>query len=77
MLNNLSPLIQWHLFFPNSEKKRLLEKYSKFKINKNLMPDLVIIKKSNKYKKINLSLIELEYEKIFSNQTFSIYKNFF
>ena len=41
------------------------------------MPDLVIIKKSNKYKKINLSLIELEYEKIFSNQTFSIYKNFF
>ena len=76
-INNLSPLIQWHLFFPNSEKKRLLEKYSKFKINKNLMPDLVIIKKSNKYKKINLSLIELEYEKIFSNQTFSIYKNFF
>ena len=41
------------------------------------MPDILIIKKSNKYEQINLSLIRLDYKKIFSNQTFSIYKIFF
>ena len=28
-IKKLSPLVQWHLFFSNSEKGRLLKKYQK------------------------------------------------
>ena len=72
-IKKLSPLVQWHLFFSNSEKGRLLKKYQNFKINKKLMPDIIILKKK-KYKNIKSSLQALNYLETFSNASFSIYE---
>ena len=75
-INKLSPLVQWHLFIPNSDKKRLLKKYKNFTFNKQLMPDIIILKKSSSDKKIKASLKKFNYEETFSNNSFTINEKF-
>tara|TARA_B110000305_G_C19418735_1_gene629579 strand:+ start:109 stop:1983 length:1875 start_codon:yes stop_codon:yes gene_type:complete len=68
----VSPLVKWNHFFSNSEKNRLLKKYKNFKLNKQLMPNIIILKKSSTNKILKASLNSLDYLEIFSNQTFTI-----
>ena len=68
----ISPLVQWHLFFSNSEKNRLLKKYKNFKLDKQLMPNIIILNNSSINKTLKISLNSLGYVKIFSNQSFTI-----
>ena len=68
----ISPLVQWHLFFSNSEKNRLLKKYKNFKLDKQLMPNIIILKNSSINKTLKTSLNSLGYVEIFSNQSFTI-----
>tara|TARA_B110000259_G_scaffold171675_1_gene203380 strand:+ start:1890 stop:3761 length:1872 start_codon:yes stop_codon:yes gene_type:complete len=70
----ISPLVQWHQFFSNSEKERLIEKYRNFKLNKQLIPQLLILKTSSLNELSRDNLIALNYREIFSNQTFIIIK---
>ena len=67
-----SPLILWHTFVSNSEKNRLLKKYKNFKINKKIMPDIIIIKNSSNNKILKESLKTLNYQETFSNQSFFV-----
>ena len=46
---SIPPIILWYTFFPNSEKKRLMNKYKNFKINEKLIPEILVI--NNKKKK--------------------------
>jgi len=71
-IKEISPLIQWHHFFSNSEKERLLNKYKNFKLDKNLIPNLIILKNDSVNKNIKLSLKELNYIEVFSNKSFTI-----
>ena len=71
-IKETSPLIQWHHFFSNSEKERLLTKYKNFKLNKNLIPNLIILKNDSVTKNIRFSLKELNYIEVFSNKSFTI-----
>lgn len=68
----ISPLVQWHQFFSNSEKKRLIKKYTELKINKKFMPNLMIMKK-NKLLMSNIQNVKNSgYIKVFENQNFII-----
>ena len=69
---NLSPLIQYNHFFSNSEKKRLIEKYNNFKINKIFFPNLFIIKKNLLFMSNVNNLKSLGYKKVFVNENFII-----
>ena len=40
---NIPPIIWWYTFFSNSEKERLMNKYENFKINENLIPEILVI----------------------------------
>ena len=68
----ISPLVQWTLFFSNSEKNRLLKKYKNFKLDKKLIPNIIILKNSSINKTLKSSLNSLGYVEIFSNQSFTI-----
>ena len=64
---NIPPIIWWYTFFPNSEKKRLMNKYKNFKINENLIPQILVInniKKNENLKKLSLNIIFKKYLKI-------------
>ena len=67
-----SPLILWHTFISKSEKNRLSKKYNNFKLNKKIMPNIVILKNSSINKILKESLKSLNYEETFSNQSFFV-----
>jgi hypothetical protein len=68
----ISHLVQWHLFFKKKKKNRLLKKYKNFKLDKQLMPNIIILKNSSINKTLKTSLNSLGYVEIFSNQSFTI-----
>ena len=68
----ISPLVQWNLFFSNTEKNRFLKKYKNYKLDKQLIPNLIILKNSSINKTLETSLNSLGYVEIFSNQSFTI-----
>tara|TARA_B100000579_G_C22825438_1_gene852847 strand:+ start:257 stop:2107 length:1851 start_codon:yes stop_codon:yes gene_type:complete len=48
---NISPLLQWYTFFPNSEKERLIKKFKNFEIDSKLVPNFFILR-NNKHNQI-------------------------
>ena len=71
---NISPLIQWNHFFSNSEKNRLMDKYENFKLRKELMPDILILRNASINELSKDHLISLNYFEIYSNKSFVIYE---
>ena len=69
---SISPLVQWHQFFSNKEKKRLINKYKNFVIDKNSIPDLFIMRKDDIFISNFQNLKILNYVQIFENQNFII-----
>ena len=67
-IKNISPLIQWPTIVPNSEKNKFLNNYSNFKINKSLLPDIIIYKKIGMENQFNLA----GYNIIFTNSNYVI-----
>jgi hypothetical protein len=70
-IKNVSPLIQWYTFFPNSEKKRLINKYEYIKLNKEILPDILILKYPNSH--LDQKIILEHYSQVFSNLNFQVF----
>lgn len=69
-IKDISPLLWWYTYFPNSEKKRLIEKYKKFKLNPKLIPDIFILKNNEKNNSIKDNLNKYNIQKIYSNKNY-------
>ena len=71
-IKSISPLIQWYTFFPNSEKKRLLNKFKSYNINENFLSKLLIL--NNNQNLTDLNNLSLYYDSIYSNKNFNVLK---
>ena len=69
---NIPPIIWWYTFFPNSEKKRLMNKYKNFKINENLTPEILVIKNNEKNKNLNKIISKYNFKEVLKNDSFTI-----
>ena len=69
-IRNISPLIQWYTFVPNSEKKRLINKFQSYEIDEKYLPDFLILNKNNL--EINQK-INFYYDSEFSNINFDVF----
>ena len=71
---NSSPLYSQQFAIPNEEFERLKNKFIFYKKTNSFNPDIIILKKkSNLYKKINIS--DLNYCNMFIGDYFSLYIN--
>ena len=71
-IKNISPLLWWYTYFPNSEKERLLSKYEIFKINPELIPDIFILKNDKKNNLVKKNLDKYDIQEIYSNKNYML-----
>ena len=69
---NIPPIILWYTFFPNSEKKRLMNKYKNFKINEKLIPEILVINNKKKNENLNKIISKYNLQEVFKNYSFTI-----
>lgn len=69
---NIPPIVWWYTFFPNSEKERLMNKYENFKINENLIPEILIINNSKKNENFEKIISEYNLQEVLKNYSFTI-----
>ena len=69
---NISPIIWWYTFFPNSEKERLMNKYENFKINENLIPQILVISNIEKNKNYEKIISKYNLQEVLKNYSFTI-----
>ena len=69
---NIPPIIWWYTFFPNSEKERLMNKYENFKINKNLIPEILVISNSKRYENFEKIIYKYNLQEVLKNYSFTI-----
>ena len=69
-IKNISPLLWWYTYFPNSEKERLIKKYEKFKLDPKLIPDIFILKNNKKNNLIKENFDEYNIKEIYSNKNY-------
>ena len=59
-------------FLPNSEKERLMNKYENFKINENLIPQILVISNSKKYENFEKIISKYNFQEVLKNYSFTI-----
>jgi len=69
-IKNISPLLWWYTYFPNSEKERLIKKYEKFKLDPKLIPNIFILKNNKKNNLFKENLDEYNIKEIYSNKNY-------
>ena len=68
----IPPIILCYTFFPNSEKKRLMNKYKNFKINEKLIPEILVINNKKKNENLNKIISKYNLQEVFKNYSFTI-----
>lgn len=72
-ISKISPIIWWHTIINNSEKNRLIKKYTELNFDETITPDIIVLDKNHKYFKLNK--IVNNYDLIFETDTyFNIFK---
>jgi len=69
---NIPPIIWWYTFFPNSEKERLMNKYENFKINKNLIPQILVISNGRKNENFEKIISRHNLQEVLKNSSFTV-----
>ena len=72
IISNTSPSIIHQLVIPIYEKKRLLNKFEKYKIDNVIMPDYIIINKTDKFWS-NENITKDKFKIFLENESFKIY----
>ena len=67
---NISPLLQWYTFFPNSEKERLIDKFKNFELDSKLIPNLIILKNTKRNQIYKKNFIKKGFEEEKSNSSY-------
>lgn len=71
-ISKISPFRVQNQIMPIDEKIRFLEKYNEHKINKNFIPEIIII--NLKEFNFNPDVNKKKYDRLYSNRTFELYK---
>ena len=69
---NIPPIIWWYTFFPKSEKERLMNKYENFRINENLIPQILVIGNSRKNENFKKIISKYNLQEVLKNYSFTI-----
>ncbi len=71
-IKNIPPIIWWYTFLPNSEKERLINKYENFKVNENLIPEIIVISNSKKNEDLKINISKYKLKEVLKNFNYTI-----